>query len=458
MNSLDKLCVLVITITLLTALNNLPNANAATEHKTIFVPDDYATLQEAIDNANSWDIVHVKAGTFQEVTLQIDKPLSIIGEGKEQTYIKLNPPLVNYTLIYVPLTAHSVAITIRSNDVKISGLTFNLVQDRYSYMGGLSADGDRIEISNCEIDRSGENGHTISGSFSCFVNNSIANSLAVNGSNQTITNNSITGNLESQGAFNQISQNQISQSVEINGDYNLINGNTMSQVILQSSNYNFISNNSLEHLEIGAFGKACVNNTCCKNLIIGPTFTWGIQLGSCLDSIFYYNLIANYTGYGVAMGNFAVNNMFYHNLFINNDRDVAANWPVNESVNSWDNGKEGNYWSKYKGTDNNGDGIGDNPFRVEGIQGTTEGSLVNAFFGQDNYPLITKINLEKVMVKLPDWAKSLFNDSYNLSQDDPVQTDLPITAIIGITLSVVTIVTLTGVLLNKKVHSKRLEN
>jgi len=44
-------------------------------------------------------------------------------------------------------------------------------------------------------------------------------------------------------------------------------------------------------------------------------------------------------------------------------------------VDHWDNGKGGNYWSSYKGSDGNGDGIGDSPYTL-------------AANCTDNYPLM----------------------------------------------------------------------
>jgi parallel beta-helix repeat protein len=53
---------------------------------TIRVPEDYSTIQEAIDQANPDDIIHVSSGTYHE-TLFIDKTLTLIGEDKVNTII-----------------------------------------------------------------------------------------------------------------------------------------------------------------------------------------------------------------------------------------------------------------------------------------------------------------------------------------------------------------------------------
>jgi nitrous oxidase accessory protein NosD len=58
----------------------------------------------------------------------------------------------------------------------------------------------------------------------------------------------------------------------------------------------------------------------------------------------------------------------YHNNFINNEEHVS---PFNRQPldfmpappeSYWDNGREGNFWSNYNGTDTNGDGIGETAY------------------------------------------------------------------------------------------------
>jgi parallel beta-helix repeat protein len=56
------------------------------EPKTIVVPDDYSSIQEAVDAASEGDIIYVKSGTYNE-TILINKTLSLMGENKETTII-----------------------------------------------------------------------------------------------------------------------------------------------------------------------------------------------------------------------------------------------------------------------------------------------------------------------------------------------------------------------------------
>ncbi|MEW5760591.1 MAG: right-handed parallel beta-helix repeat-containing protein, partial [Candidatus Thermoplasmatota archaeon] len=76
-----------------------------------------------------------------------------------------------------------------------------------------------------------------------------------------------------------------------------------------------------------------------------------------------YNKITNSTIYSNEYGIFTSsnNNLVYRNNFMNN-----KNHSYDSGSNSWDNGKEGNYWDDYKGIDTNGDGIGEIPYDIQG--------------------------------------------------------------------------------------------
>jgi len=69
------------------------------------------------------------------------------------------------------------------------------------------------------------------------------------------------------------------------------------------------------------------------------------------------------------------NNVVHHNNFINNTFQVKTV----DSVNSWDDGAEGNYWNDYNGEDQDDDGIGDTPYVINGQN-------------KDNYPLMNPWN------------------------------------------------------------------
>jgi len=60
--------------------------SALTAFSEIVVPDEYSTIQEAIDNAVDGDIVFVRAGTYCEHVI-VDKMLSLMGEDANTTVV-----------------------------------------------------------------------------------------------------------------------------------------------------------------------------------------------------------------------------------------------------------------------------------------------------------------------------------------------------------------------------------
>ena len=68
-------------------------------------------------------------------------------------------------------------------------------------------------------------------------------------------------------------------------------------------------------------------------------------------------------------GDVPLNLTVSHNSFDNNTANlngcVCKDYNLTEEVHTWDNGKEGNYWYDYNGTDANGDGIGDTPYVID---------------------------------------------------------------------------------------------
>ena len=100
----------------------------------------------------------------------------------------------------------------------------------------------------------------------------------------------------------------------------------------------------------------------------------GLRIKSCKHCVVSMNVFMN-NEKGMYFCCGAKYNTAFHNTFINNSL-----WNADDLVgeNQWDNGLEGNYWSDYNGTDNNGDGIGDTPYNL-----TSKGN--------DRYPLMQPI-------------------------------------------------------------------
>jgi len=327
------------------------------EPKTIVVPDNYSTIQEAIDMSDNLDTIFVKKGTYEgsiNQTLVINKSISLIGENTENTIIKLYPP---YNVIQFfpnpPEYNYSDSIVINANNVKLMNLTIVSTPTPWNLLGDISVIGDQNQIINCNITR----GITLTGSSNNITGNTIGYRFTLK-----------------------------------NTSFNVIVGNTISEAFyMEYADSNVINNNTCMGFTIGYYGRTCSYNTISSNIMNGDLYAY-VLWGICIDNsgtynVFHDNYIANYHnvgygGWGVSLASNAVNNTFYRNTIINNDKNVESS----TSVNFWDNGKEGNYWGDYNGTDNNGDGIGDIPY------------IINEN-NQDNFPLMEPI----IIPEFPLW-------------------------------------------------------
>ena len=325
--------------------------------ETITVPDDYAKLQDAINAANEGDTIFVKKGTYEEQTLQITKTLSLIGEDTNNTVIKLHPPVYNVTQILTQFyAALSNAITINADDFRLLNLTVSLNPDGY-----IVVTGNRTQIISNNI---------MGGSMT---------GLIISGSHCNITDNTSGGFISTNGNANLIARNS-AYSILTDGESNIIGNNTVWYLKLSNTNNSIFFENQ-----------------------IGSPFRYYNELhelarensgividGNSFNNTFFANDVAAYS-YDVEMeetNSKSENNTFYHNNFLNNSRYTGIGMRTANFVNFWDNGKEGNYWEDYNGTDANGDGIGDAPYVIDADN-------------VDRYPLMFPYEVENDTVVLP---------------------------------------------------------
>ena len=406
---MGKTAALLLVLVWLTASYIVMPLPAKADFKTIVVPDDYSTIQEAIDAANEGDTVFVKEGNYQEETLEISKSISFVGEDAKETEIYFVTPLVDKQILGGVIQVRSTAFLVNADEVTISGFTLDSKEYTPIYdMEEFSASGDGIKMIDNII---GKNFILdFKGDRLDVIGNSVSSGLRTHGSNQTITRNVILG-LGIYGNWSRIFENAINDSLTLLGSSNTVSKNSVSTIKLWDADSNLITNNTFSFLHVGYDGRACSNNTISENSIVGPE-DFGILMSAGSNNLFHDNLIYNYTdGYGVAIGGkgfglVAENNVFYRNIFVNNDFHVSSRWEVLGIGNFWDNGEEGNFWDDYTGSDSNMDGIGDVPYTVEGFKREYKVGEVDEFvsfvFGVDNYPLMFPSNIEDFSVEFPE--------------------------------------------------------
>lgn len=86
MPKVGRAAALALLLVLCSVVVFVPEA-AEAESRTVVVPDDYVSVQEAVDNAADGDIVLIKLGTYNG-SVAINKRISLIGEDKAGTIIQ----------------------------------------------------------------------------------------------------------------------------------------------------------------------------------------------------------------------------------------------------------------------------------------------------------------------------------------------------------------------------------
>jgi parallel beta-helix repeat protein len=421
------LTLLILTSTLTLAFNIQP---AKGEPTIIIVPDDYPTIQEALNNANEGDTIFVKAGIYYEHVV-INKSVSLIGENRETTIIDGGGPAY-YPIIRYPITvkANNVVIegfTIRNSEMDRDGIYVFLVNHTIirnnkitanSWAGIFIQNSFNNTISGNDIINNGEGiVVVISSNTTISGNNITANKYAgidlQDSSNNTLRNNYMSGNgynfyvwgeelshfIHDVDPSNTVGGkpiyywvNQQNLMVPTNaGQVLLVNSinitvrnldlkNNGQGILLAYTQDSLITGNNLTNNVYGIWLYYSSQNTISTNIIANNEVGISFEGYSSYNNISGNNIANNYDGIDLISSS---NNMIYHNNFVNNPNQVYSD---DVSANIWDDGypSGGNYWSDYAGVDEKSgpnqdqlgsDGIGDTPYIIDENN-------------QDRYPLM----------------------------------------------------------------------
>jgi len=132
--------VLIFSLLLIGLVISIFEVRSVKTESTIIVPDDYLTIQEAIDAASNGDTIFVRNGTYFE-NLVIEKPLTLIGESKEATIVDAGG---GYG------AGSGYALRLRSSNIHIARFSI-----RNMLLGVIFQVGNQSTIENCNILGSG---------------------------------------------------------------------------------------------------------------------------------------------------------------------------------------------------------------------------------------------------------------------------------------------------------------
>jgi parallel beta-helix repeat protein len=254
----------------------------------IRVPEDYHTIQEALDNANEGGTVFVHNGTYRE-TLTIDKAVSLVGENRQATAIEgsvqvyasdvllSNFTVRGYTEGIASISIYYYNVTLKNNIIWSSGLC------AVSLSGGDLCRYNTIEGNDILNSRTGIQVERSSGNLidsNRILHNECGISLG-SSSHNTITNNEIANNTEGVWMYSASCNNTVAENRVVNNSYPIYLAVSSSNVIVNNN----ITNNDYFGIEMAGCSDCSVSgNYIVKN-------HGGIHLESCPDNFVHGNVV-----------------------------------------------------------------------------------------------------------------------------------------------------------------------
>lgn len=366
----------------------------------IIVPDDYPTIQGAINAASDGDTVFVRNGTYYE-NVTVDKSLSLIGESRKTTIIDggkkgIVANIVANSVVLTGFTIKNSGLYYPNSSICLNGANFINITDNI------------IEQSNYGILLLSSNNITINANQ---IADNLGHGIVLNNSyNTTIKENNLTGNNAEAINLFQAGTNYISKNSFLN--------NAAAIWMDQSSN-NVFSNNNIQnctasYMYVVGWANSEGNWFVDNDINNFDRTCQGLVLYNCNESLIRGNNIDN-CAYGLYLSS-SNRNRIYHNNVVN---DTLQAYIFETSINNgWDDGYPygGNYWSDYNGTDvysgsyqnlTGSDGIGDTPYVIDANN-------------TDHYPLMNPWSPHDIAVTNVWPSKTVVGQGYNLIVNAPV--------------------------------------
>ena len=317
----------------------------------IRVPEDYSTIQAAVDAASSGCTIQVSAGTYIE-NLVVYKPLTLIGADRSTTVINGD--------------GSEDIIRVTANGCTISGFTIQGSDDcdweeKTLATGEIWDLGGGFALTPVQIDVDGDKVW-----FSFTKGDKEFDSVVVSAGDTYTFTATIDGEEDVPVLFcYAVGMYRGTESTFVQIRYVLFEDHVQG-VDTDDTAGEVTGVWPIAGIELGYAD----NNTVTNNEI--RSCDCGIRLRYSATNVITAN-IASRNNHGIVLRYSSNSNIIYHNNLINNTWGNAYD---GGSANQWDFDAQGNHYSDYNGTDPDGDGIGNDPHHIPG------GSSV------DRYPLM----------------------------------------------------------------------
>jgi PGF-pre-PGF domain-containing protein len=404
------------------------------------VPEDYPTIQEAVDAALPGDVVLVRSGVYEE-NVVVDRPLTLVGSGD---------PVINgngrdaLTLTGANITVRGLTLTNGGDGVVVTGENATL---KDLTVTGCRGDGIALEgaayasVIGADVRNAGRTGIRVNETtgtalLQCNVSESGADGIAVNSSGSfTLTGCTILGNAGAGLALDSVKNGQVSgtamtgnrwnlrfvpvpgyESTVVVDETNTVEGKRVyawtgredaavpadagmvylfgcrditAEDLTLSSTYVGLTVSSSTGVTVrnvtatgnyaGAFFGGSDDLSIDASAFVGNEYAGISSLNNTAATVTGSIIADNQFGAFLAAGS-TNETALWHNTFRNNtgghlllEGQVALNSPVPVSYRyngTYYTHALGNFWDDYAGTDADGNGIGETPYPIAGVNDT----------------------------------------------------------------------------------------